>query len=86
MKKLVFLILMLLSLTAFSQTKVSKSSDGYYKTEKVEKVKPVDTGLKFKTADGEVFPIYKSGEGKYFIIRTSKKTGKQYRQYLEMEQ
>ena len=32
--------------------------------------------------DGVKYPIYLSSKGKYFIIKTSKKTGKQYRQYL----
>lgn len=32
--------------------------------------------------DGVKYPIYLSSKGKAFIIKTSKKTGKQYRQYL----
>ena len=31
---------------------------------------------------GNTYPIFLSSTGKAFIIRTSKKTGKEYRQYL----
>jgi len=36
----------------------------------------------FIAADGNKYPIYMSANGKYFIIRKSSKTGKEYRQYL----
>lgn len=32
--------------------------------------------------DGVKYPIYISSKGKAYIIRTSKKTGKKYKQYL----
>ena len=40
------------------------------------------TGYYYVTSDGTRYPIYKSSKGKCFIIRTSSKTGKEYRQYL----
>ena len=40
------------------------------------------TPYTYVAADGTKYPIYISGNGKYFIIRKSKKTGKEYRQYL----
>lgn len=36
----------------------------------------------YKAKDGKEYPIYLSKNGKAFIIRVSKKTGKEYRQYL----
>ena len=36
----------------------------------------------YVTASGVKYPIYMKKTGKCFIIRTSTKTGKQYRQYL----
>ena len=36
----------------------------------------------YLTPDGTKHPIYMSPDGKCFIIRTSSKHGKQYRQYL----
>lgn len=51
----------------------------------------VSTGLKkgakkteytYKAKDGKTYPIWLSANGKAYIVRTSKKTGKQYKQYL----
>ncbi len=35
--------------------------------------------------DGDIDPVYKSARSKYYIIRTSKKTNKQYKQYIKLE-
>lgn len=48
------------------------------KKQKSEPQKTVYTYVK----NGVSYPVYVSKNGKYFIIRTSKKTGKPYRQYL----
>ena len=57
--------------------------------EQVDSSKPSkqkDMGVKtqytFKAKDGKEYPIYISKQGKAFIWRVSKKTGKQYKQYL----
>lgn len=42
----------------------------------------VKTQYVFKAKDGKEYPIYISKQGKAFIWRVSKKTGKQYKQYL----
>lgn len=48
--------------------------------------KQKDMGTKtpytFRAKDGKEYPIYISKQGKAFIWRISKKTGKQYKQYL----
>ena len=49
---------------------------------KIEKDTATLTGYYYQTADGTKYPIYISSKGKCFILRTSSKTGKQYRQYL----
>ena len=36
----------------------------------------------YMASDGTKYPIYMSSTGKCFILRTSTKTGKQYKQYL----
>ena len=50
---------------------------------KVEQAKaqPKKTDLTYKIKD-EVYPVYQTSKGGYFIIRTSKKSGKEYRMYL----
>ena len=42
----------------------------------------VKTQYTFKAKDGKEYPIYVSKQGKAFIWKVSKKTGKQYKQYL----
>jgi hypothetical protein len=33
---------------------------------------------------GQTYPIYQGSKGGYYIIKVSKKTGKEYRQYLSI--
>ena len=49
---------------------------------KEKKADPVKTAYTWKDKDGNIFPIYRSSKGSYFIVKVSKKTGKEYRQYL----
>ena len=58
----------------FEQIDSSKSSK--------QKDMGVKTQYTFKAKDGKEYPIYISKQGKAFIWRVSKKTGKQYKQYL----
>ena len=46
-----------------------------------QKKAPTKTDLTYKIKD-EVYPVYQTSKGGYFIIRTSKKSGKEYRMYL----
>ena len=41
-----------------------------------------ETGKFFITAKGEKFPVLQTSTGRYFVERTSKKTGNVYRQYM----
>lgn len=40
------------------------------------------TKYTYKAKDGKEYPIYLSKNGKAYIVRVSKKSGKQYKQYL----
>jgi hypothetical protein len=42
------------------------------------------TGKFFITAKGEKFPVKQTSSGRYFVERTSKKTGNIYRQYMPL--
>lgn len=55
----------------FTTTKVSKP-----------KAKPTKTKFTWKDSKGVEYPIYVSASGSCFILKTSNKTGKEYRQYL----
>jgi hypothetical protein len=50
-----------------------------------EKVKDLNTGYTYKDKQGKVYPIYQNSKGNFYIIRKSKKTGKQYKSYLPKE-
>lgn len=54
-------------------------------TTKVKKKKSSakDTGFVYQDKKGNKYPIYVSKNGKYFIIRTAKTTGKEYPKYLK---
>lgn len=49
---------------------------------KTKKSEVKKTNMTYIDKNGKSYDIYISSKGKAFIIRTSKKTGKQYRQYL----
>ena len=36
-------------------------------------------------ANEEILPLYKGARGGYYILRTSKKSGKQYKQYFKLQ-
>jgi hypothetical protein len=44
--------------------------------------KETKTQYTFKDSKGNVYPVYLSASGKAFIKKASKKTGKEYKQYL----
>jgi hypothetical protein len=50
---------------------------------KVQALQPIKTEL-IHIIKGVEYPVFKSARGKYFIIRTSKNTGKDYKQYLKI--
>ena len=48
------------------------------------KSKPIATGCEWKDSKGNVYPIYMSAStGSCYIIKTSAKTGKEYKSYLK---
>ena len=49
---------------------------------KIAKDSVTFTGYHYFDSQGIRYPIYVSSKGKCFIIRTSSKTGKKYKQYL----
>ena len=51
------------------------------KTETVEQKTP----YQYEDSKGNKYPIYKSKRGKYYIIKISKNTGKEYKYYLPKE-
>ena len=88
MRHLFFFILLTLTISLSAQTKVKQDSDGNYvpvKTEKsVIKAKSIETktGKTYTDSKGNKYPVYLTSTGREVILRTSAKTGKEYKQYL----
>ena len=86
MKKLFIAAIMLFSLSLGVQAQsVVKSGNTFTQvSNKGGKSggKETKTQYTFKDSKGNVYPIYLSASGKAFIKRVSKKTGKEYRQYV----
>ncbi len=78
--------LVVLSLSSKAQTKVVKGADGKYHSATTSKKNNVQaTGTLYVDADSVIHTIYVTETGKYYIVRKSKKTGKEYKQYLKLE-
>ena len=45
----------------------------------------INTGFNWSDSKGNSYPIYISSSGSCYVIRTSKKTGKEYKSYLGPE-
>jgi hypothetical protein len=45
-------------------------------------VEPEKTVYTFTDSKGKKYPVFKGAKGGLFVVRISKKTGKEYRQYL----
>lgn len=80
-----FIVLILwflaLSMGMKAQGVVRKGNTFVAKVDTTKKATYTKTVYTYKDATGE-YPIYLSSAGKAFILKTSKKTGKEYRRYL----
>ena len=86
-RKLLTLLFIGFALAGTAQTATVKSADGTYQsvTKERAKTEAVSTGKVFQTKDGTKYPIFESKNGKFFIIRTSQKSGAKYNQYLNIQ-
>jgi hypothetical protein len=86
MKKMLSLLLAFsLSMASKAQIKVIKGSDGKYHTQGRKSTPSQATGTLYVDQDSVIHTIFKTDSGKYYIVRKSKKTGKEYKQYLKLE-
>lgn len=86
MKKTIILLgCLFFGICGFAQQVVRNGKE--FSTVKQEKTKSSDipTGYTWKDSKGNTYDIYISKRGACYIIKTSKKTGKNYRQYLPKE-
>jgi hypothetical protein len=84
MKKLFICIIMMLSLSFGIQAQsVQRQGNTFTQvSNKKSAGKETKTEYTYKDSKGNVYPIYLSSTGKAFIKKVSKKSGKEYKQYL----
>lgn len=82
MKKLILYALLALSFATLAQNTI-KQPDGNYQQvqKKASDYKP--EGAIYTDKDGVKYPVYRTSNNKLFILRKSKKSGKEYRYYLK---
>ena len=86
MKKLIVIIAILSLNFGLNAQTVQKTKEGNYIAVVAPKIddKAKDTGKTYTDTKGNVYPVYISAKGKLFVIRVSKNTGKEYKQYLKL--
>ena len=71
---------------AHAQDNNSKPATEQVATQGKQVKKGEPTNLVYTTKDGQRIPVYRGAKGGLFVIRTSAKTGSQYKQYVKEEQ
>lgn len=83
MKKLVIIALFLLNVGVTMAQSVEKKGNVFVQVKDTTYINSgVKTEYKYQDSKGVEYPIYLTKNGKAFIIRVSKKTGRPYRYYL----
>lgn len=84
---LFFLLFMLFGLwmTADAQTTYKQEGNTFSSVKTTKTVTPEQTPYTWKDSKGKEYLIYISKSGSCYVIKTSAKTGKEYRQYLGPE-
>ena len=84
MKHIILLLVMLFSMSLTTNAQGFVRSGNTFTTTSVKhyKAEPVKTKFTWKDSSNKEYPIYVSSTGSCFVIKTSAKTGKEYRNYL----
>jgi hypothetical protein len=87
MKNIITFAIILLSLAGYAQEDKGYRIEGNKVVKvggtKAAKAEPIATGLVY-TSRGIDYPVMQSSRGSYFVVRVSKKSGKEYKQYLKI--
>jgi len=86
--KVIFLLIVLFSFLTGSAQNAKQTADGNYIAIKADTARSNSdtlTGKYFTDNAGKKYQVYASKKGKLFIVRTSLRTGNQYKQYLKTE-
>jgi len=77
-------VLMLLTAGVQAQT-IKRDAEGNYIQVSKGKEEPKKTGHWYKDSKGRKYDVYMNAKGRLFVIKTSAKTGKEYRYYLPIK-
>lgn len=80
MKKIILCIL--LALFCITISAEVKREGNTFRVEQTTKESDTKTQYTWVDKDGNVYPVFITKRGACYIFRTSKKTGKEYKQYL----
>lgn len=79
------LLLMGLVIGANAQTVRQDANGNYIAVSKSDSTSAKPTGKTYTDPKGNIYPVMISKNGKLFIIRVSKNTGKSYNYYLKLD-
>ncbi len=80
MKYIISLLIMLtLSMSSFAEVKREGNN---FKVEQTSKASDTKTKYTWEDKEGNKYPIFITKKGACYVLRTSKKTGKEYKYYL----
>lgn len=87
MKKILFILLLLLTVgtTINAQNYTREGNTFISSTGEHSKSEVIKTKFTWKDSKGNEYPVYMSKSGSCFVIKISKKTGKEYKNYLGPE-
>ena len=83
-KKLFIVMMMLMSISYTVNAEIIKEGKTYLQVSK-QKTPDKDSGFTYKDSKGNIYPIMIGKSGACYIVRISKKSGKEYKQYLGKE-
>ena len=92
MKKLIITLSALIMMGATSASAATQAQNQAKSQPKTEQVTSQAQGKKVKNNGKPTghtykgYPVYQGSKGGYYVIRTSKKTGNEYKQYIKPEQ
>lgn len=82
MKKIILAIAMLLTIGVQAQTRHQINGNNIVAVSQAKQKKEAQKTSYTYTIKGKTYEVYKGAKGSYYIIRTSAKTGKDYKYYL----
>lgn len=76
------MVFLILSTAGFSQT-IERDDQGNFFSISKSRTPPKETTYTFTDSKGRKYPVLMTEAGRFFVIKTSAKTGKEYRYYLD---